>query len=83
MHSFPHLTQAEITQIKTFLLLCQPIELTSDVIEKTIAIRREYRFKTPDAIIAASALSLNIPLVSADTDFEKAVGLALVSDILS
>ncbi|MEK7703174.1 MAG: type II toxin-antitoxin system VapC family toxin [Nitrospirota bacterium] len=81
--STPHLTQAEITQIKTFLLLCQPIELTSDVIEKTIAIRREYRFKTPDAIIAASALSLNIPLVSADTDFEKVVGLALVSDILS
>ena len=81
--SAPHLTPDEIAQIKAFLFLCQRVELTSEVIEQTITIRRQYRFKTPDAIIAASALNLNIPLVSADTDFEKVAGLVLISDILA
>jgi hypothetical protein len=52
--SAPHLTPDEIAQIKAFLFLCQRVELTSEVIEQTITIRRRYRFKTPDAIIAAS-----------------------------
>jgi predicted nucleic acid-binding protein len=81
--SAPHLTPEEVAQIKAFLFLCQRVELTSEVIEQTIRVRREYRFKTPDAIIAASALNLNIPLVSADTDFGKVAGLILISDILS
>ncbi|MCG8347486.1 MAG: type II toxin-antitoxin system VapC family toxin [Chloroflexales bacterium] len=81
--SASHLTSDEIAQIKAFLSLCQRVELTSEVIEQTISLRRQYRFKTPDAIIAASSLNLNIPLVSADTDFDKVEGLFVISDILS
>jgi len=80
--SATHLTPNEIDSIKAFLLLCQRVELTTDIIDQTIMIRRQYRFKVPDAIIAASALHLKIPLVSADTDFQKVTGLTLISDIL-
>jgi len=81
--SATHLTPNEIDSIKAFLLLCQRVELTTDIIDQTIMIRRQYRFKVPDAIIAASALHLKIPLVSADTDFQKVTGLTLISNILT
>lgn len=81
--SATHLTATEIDSIKAFLLLCQRVELTTDIIDQTIMICRQYRFKVPDAIIAASALHLKIPLVSADTDFQKVTGLTLISDILT
>ena len=81
--SAPHLTEDEIVQIKTFLSLCQRVDLTSEIIDQTVSVRRKYRFKIPDAIIAASVLSLNIPLVSADMDFQKVEGLNLIWDILT
>jgi len=81
--SATHLTQPEIDSIKAFLVLCHRVELTSEIIDQTIALRRQYRFKTPDAIIAASALNLKIPLVSADMDFQEVAGLSLISDILT
>ena len=81
--SATHLTQSEIDSIKTFLSLCHKVELTSEIIDQTITIRRQYHFKIPDAIIGASAVYLKIPLVSADTDFQKVAGLSLISDILT
>jgi predicted nucleic acid-binding protein len=81
--SASHLTQSEIDAIKAFLSLCQRIEITSEIIDQTIMIRRQYHFKIPDAVIAASALHLQMPLVSADTDFKKIVGLTLISDIFT
>jgi predicted nucleic acid-binding protein len=81
--SATHLTQSEIDSIKAFLLLCHKVELTSEVIDQTSALRRQYHFKIPDAIIAASALYLKLTLVSADTDFQKVTGLTLISDILT
>lgn len=81
--SVTHLTQNQTDSIKNFLSLCQRVELNSKVIDQTIKIRRQYRFKIPDAVIAASALHLQIPLVSADTEFKKITGLTLISDILT
>ena len=78
-----HLTSDETEQIIAFPRLCRRVELTTKIIEQTILLRQQYRFKIPDAIIAASALSLGLPLVSADTGFQKVASLNLVSDILS
>lgn len=77
-----HLTESETSQIREFLLLCNRIELTSEIVKKTITLRRQYRLKTPDAIIAATALNLNTPLVSADAGFQKIAELEVISDIL-
>ena len=37
----------------------------------TIRLRRQYTLKLPDAIVAATAIFLGIPLISADKHFEK------------
>jgi predicted nucleic acid-binding protein len=48
------------------------IEMDRAIIEKAIEIRKIYKIKTPDAIIAATALVHNLTLVSRnDTDFQR------------
>jgi len=44
-----------------------------------IGIRRKYRMKTIDAIIAASAIYFDLPLVTADKSFKKIKSFACVS----
>lgn len=44
----------------------------------TLQIRRSKALKMPDAIIAGTALKLNIPIVTADTEFEKILELDVV-----
>ena len=44
----------------------------------TIDLRGKYNLKIPDAIIAASALYLNLPLISADKVFEKVSELQFI-----
>jgi predicted nucleic acid-binding protein len=72
----------QLEQIKAFLLLCERIDLSTTVVAEAILVRRDYRFKTPDAVIAGTALDQKITLVSADAAFSRVVGLTLISDIL-
>ncbi|MBK8989388.1 MAG: type II toxin-antitoxin system VapC family toxin [Chloroflexi bacterium] len=81
--SSSRLSQPEILQIKAFLALCERIDLSSEVVALTIRIRREYKQKIPDAIVAASALFAGVPLVTADADFKNIDVLNLITDILS
>ena len=37
--------------------------------QRTILLRQRYKIKTPDAIIAATAIEFQIPLISSDSDF--------------
>ena len=43
-----------------------------------VYIRSQKRLKLPDAIIAATAIYLNVPLVSADKGFKNIYGLDLI-----
>jgi len=69
--SYSALTREEIVQTKQFLKHCSSISITSDIKERAISIRRKYKMKLPDAIIAATSLSLDIPIITADNDFKK------------
>ena len=80
--SAPHLTERDKLLIQDFLALCHKIELTPAIVEQTIAIRRQYRLKIPDAIIAASAIWLNCTLASADAAFAKIPHLTRLDDIV-
>ena len=80
--SAAHLSEEDRRAIREFLAHCQRVDLTPDVVEQTIRIRRANRVKTPDAIVVASALALNVSLVTADTQFGRIAGLRIVSDIL-
>lgn len=54
--------------------------LNEDVVEKCIALRQTLSIKLPDAIIAATALHLGIPLMTRNTeDFKQVPNLNLVN----
>ncbi len=69
--SFPDLEPDEEKTVREYLSCCNPLGLDSGVKEKTIALRRQYRIKLPDAIIAATAITNGLTLLTADKGFSK------------
>ena len=56
------------------------IGLSDEIVEQTIEIRKELKAKTPDAIIAATALVNQLILISRNTkDFDKIEGLEVLN----
>ncbi|MCR5801982.1 MAG: type II toxin-antitoxin system VapC family toxin [Lachnospiraceae bacterium] len=64
--------------IRNLLRGCTLLNLSRDVMEETISIRKERRIKLPDSIIAGTAIINDIPLLTADMGFEKIDGLKVV-----
>jgi hypothetical protein len=55
------------------------IPLNDDVVNTTIEIRKKNKIKTPDAIVAATAIVLDYQLITRNTsDFKKLVGLKFI-----
>lgn len=60
------------------------IALTSPVVERVIEIRSDQAIKLPDAIIAASAMIENLPLMTRSiADFKRVPGLALIDPFVA
>ncbi|MFC5192992.1 type II toxin-antitoxin system VapC family toxin [Algoriphagus aquatilis] len=77
--SWKKLSESEAKIISGFLSNFHRIELSEDIKEATIQIRRTHGLKVPDAIIAASALVLNKPLLTHNLkDFKLVKGLEVV-----
>ncbi|NOU47496.1 MAG: type II toxin-antitoxin system VapC family toxin [Bacteroidales bacterium] len=54
--------------------------LSDEIVEQTIALRKEHKIKTPDAIIAATALVNNLSIISRNiTDFKSIQDLGIVN----
>lgn len=68
---FPGITNEQRAISKEFIADSVVIDLNDSIKRVTIDLRVKYNLKIPDAIIAASALYLNLPLISADRAFEK------------
>jgi hypothetical protein len=64
--SYPSLDSAAETQIRSFLSEITVVPLPRPVIDLAIALRREHAMKLPDAVIAATALSLDAELWTND-----------------
>jgi predicted nucleic acid-binding protein len=63
----------------SFVSLATVFELTPDVAQKAIELKRVKKIKTPDGIIAATALVHNLPLLSRNTkDFNNIPGIVVV-----
>lgn len=75
---FSNLTENEFNSIETYVRSSTMLDLDEAVILETIRIRREYRVKLPDAIIAATCLVNGCCQVTKNKkDFDKIKGLEL------
>ena len=64
--SYSGITDAEENSIKLLLSECEEVALSTEIKEKTIELRKKYKTKLPDAIVAASAIVKGLPLITAD-----------------
>lgn len=69
--SFPDIQKEEEQVIAKLLSNCTIFPIGISEKEKTIELRRKYRMKLPDALIAALAVVHGLPLVTADKGFQK------------
>lgn len=73
--SYPSIGDMEQSQIQSFLSEATIVGLTKPVKERAILLRRQYRLKLADAIVAATALSLEATLVTNDSTLRKVPGV--------
>ena len=64
--SYASLSAAEEQQIRNFLAQLMIIDIDEPIKNMAIALRKEYRLKLPDAIISATAQSINALLLTND-----------------
>jgi predicted nucleic acid-binding protein len=69
--SFPDLDSKNEEQIKSFLREFRIISIDELIKEHAISLRKTYSLKLPDSIIAATAISLDLPLITSDKQFKK------------
>lgn len=77
--SFPALTVTDAQIITSYLNDIVLISLTDNIKQKTINLRRTYRIKLPDAIIAATAMETKATLLTNDIALHKIDGLNCLS----
>ncbi|MCB0642452.1 MAG: type II toxin-antitoxin system VapC family toxin, partial [Phaeodactylibacter sp.] len=58
---YQEIGEKELPMIEDFLSSCIIIDLNQSIKKKTIELKKAYKIKLPDAIIAASSLYMNIP----------------------
>jgi predicted nucleic acid-binding protein len=75
--SKPAITPEEERHIKVFLGQCVVIDFLPGAKDTVIDLRRRYRMKLPDAIVAATAYLLGLPLATADRGFSRVDELTL------
>jgi predicted nucleic acid-binding protein len=76
---FPGLTAADEAGLRRLLAQFSEAEVSAAIIERAIEIRRAVRLKTPDAIIAATALIYGASLVTRNVrDFSVVAELTVI-----
>jgi len=72
-------TRKQIQVLQKFINGSNVIGLQENIILKTIELRKQYKIKLPDAIIAATALASKMDLISHNiADFIKVPGLKVI-----
>ena len=80
LQSWSPVNPADIIVYQQFVAQSNIIGINTGIITETIEIRRNYKLKLPDAIIAATALQLALTLVADnDHDFMKVPALQYIN----
>ncbi len=74
---FKNLNATEEKSIRLFLSQFRIIYIDDVIKNEAISLRKIYGLKLPDCIVAATAISLNIPLISSDKKFKQVKNLPL------
>jgi len=75
---YPSLTEEQADEMREFLKLLNSVSLTESVLDSAAKIRRDYRLKLPDGLIAACALVNDYVLVTRNVnDFKRIHGLSI------
>lgn len=72
LYAYSKLTKEDKETLDIFTGQALVLNINEDIIEQTIELRKNYKTKLPDAIIAATALVHNLTLISRNTsDFKN------------
>ena len=75
---YPEINEKELNNIKRFLEDCIIININDDIKKTYTALRRKYKLKLGDAIVAATAMHLELPLITADKKFNQITELDIM-----
>ena len=75
---YPGLTSQQMINAKSFFNDVSLVDIHSEIKKIVVELRRSYKIKLPDAIIAATAYYLNLPLFTADKNFSKLSELSIL-----
>jgi predicted nucleic acid-binding protein len=80
---YKNISQKQEQQIADILGDCSIISMSNLVKEKYIEVKRKYQLKLPDAIIAASAIAFDMPLITSDKQFKTISELVDASKLIT
>jgi predicted nucleic acid-binding protein len=73
-----NISKSDVKELQDLLSDCIIIELNAEIKNLAIKIRQQAKIKTPDAIIAATSLYLQLPLVTSDKRLQSIPDLELI-----
>lgn len=76
--SYKKITQKEAKAITSFLSELKIENISEEIKKNTIDIRKSTNLKLPDCIIAATSITLHIPLITSDKQLSSVPGLDIV-----
>lgn len=76
--SKPGMGREESKAVAAFVQEWPMMEMDAVIMETAIRLRKKFKLKLPDAIIAATAKVLDVPLLTADRAFERVKGEVVV-----
>ncbi|MFA6401052.1 MAG: type II toxin-antitoxin system VapC family toxin [Salinivirgaceae bacterium] len=79
LYAYSKLSEKDKETLDIFTGQASVLNINDDIIEQTIELRKTYKTKLPDAIIAATALVYGLTLISHNTkDFKNITGIKVV-----
>ncbi|MCB9352796.1 MAG: type II toxin-antitoxin system VapC family toxin [Lewinellaceae bacterium] len=75
---FQDIKEEDRSIIEELLNNCIIVDLNQAIKRITINLKQKYKLKLPDAIIAATSIYMNLPLISADKDFDRISDLQFI-----